>query len=39
VGAHVHGRAAQLANPGGPITALDVADALGRTIAELLRTA
>jgi hydroxyethylthiazole kinase-like uncharacterized protein yjeF len=39
MGAHVHGRAAQLANPGGPIAALDVADALGRAIAELLRAA
>ncbi|MET0788271.1 MAG: NAD(P)H-hydrate epimerase [Cellulomonas sp.] len=33
----VHGRAAHRANPGGPIGARDVADALPGTIAELLR--
>ncbi len=33
----VHGRAADRANPGGPVCALDVADALAGTIAELLR--
>ncbi|WP_448061933.1 bifunctional ADP-dependent NAD(P)H-hydrate dehydratase/NAD(P)H-hydrate epimerase [Cellulomonas hominis] len=33
----VHGRAAHRANPGGPVGALDVADALAGTIAELLR--
>ena len=32
----VHGRAAHRANPGGPISARDVADALPGTIAELL---
>lgn len=32
----VHGRAAHAANPGGPVTALAVAEALPRTVAELL---
>ncbi|CAM3973349.1 bifunctional ADP-dependent NAD(P)H-hydrate dehydratase/NAD(P)H-hydrate epimerase [Janibacter anophelis] len=32
----VHGRAADLANPGGPVRALDVAHALGRTVSGLL---
>ena len=32
----VHGRATERANPGGPVTALAVADALPATIAELL---
>lgn len=32
----VHGRAATAANPGGPVTASRVIDALGRTIARLL---
>lgn len=32
----LHGRAAHRANPGGPVVALDVAQALGATIAELL---
>lgn len=32
----VHGRAADLANPGGPVRALDVAHALGRAVAGLL---
>lgn len=33
---YVHGRAAHLANPGGPVRALDVASSLGRAIAALL---
>ncbi|ACZ22829.1 predicted sugar kinase [Sanguibacter keddieii DSM 10542] len=33
----LHGRAAHRANPGGPVAALDVADALPGTVAELLR--
>jgi hydroxyethylthiazole kinase-like uncharacterized protein yjeF len=37
LGALVHGRAAERANPGGPVRALDVAHALGPTIASLLR--
>ena len=37
VGAHVHGRAADRANPGGPVRALDVAHALRPTIAAALR--
>ena len=36
LGALVHGRAADRANPGGPVRALDVAHALGATIAALL---
>ena len=32
----LHGRAAHQANPGGPVSALDVAEALPATIAELL---
>lgn len=36
VAALVHGRAAHRANPGGPVAARDVADALPGTIAELL---
>ncbi|MGW6129390.1 bifunctional ADP-dependent NAD(P)H-hydrate dehydratase/NAD(P)H-hydrate epimerase [Cellulomonas sp. NPDC055163] len=32
----VHGRAAHVANPGGPVAALAVAEALPRTVAELL---
>ena len=36
-GALVHGRAAHRANPGGPIAARAVAEALPGTIAELLR--
>ena len=35
----VHGRAADLVNPGGPVRALDLAHALGRTVAALLRDA
>ncbi|NYJ73751.1 bifunctional ADP-dependent NAD(P)H-hydrate dehydratase/NAD(P)H-hydrate epimerase [Allobranchiibius huperziae] len=35
----VHGVAADRANPGGPVRALDVAHELGRTVAYLLRTA
>lgn len=34
--AHVHGRAAQQANPGGPLRALAVAQQLPRTVARLL---
>lgn len=34
--AYVHGRAAHLANPGGPVRALDVASHLGRAVTELL---
>jgi NAD(P)H-hydrate repair Nnr-like enzyme with NAD(P)H-hydrate dehydratase domain len=37
LGALVHGRAAERANPDGPVRALDVAHALGPTIAALLR--
>jgi hydroxyethylthiazole kinase-like uncharacterized protein yjeF len=37
LGALVHGRAADRANPGGPLRALDVAHALGPTVAALLR--
>lgn len=33
----VHGRAAEVARPGGPVAALDVADALPATVAGLLR--
>lgn len=33
----LHGEAAHRANPGGPVSALDVADALPATVAELLR--
>ena len=33
----VHGRAGEAANPGGPVRALDVARALGPTVAGLLR--
>ena len=33
----VHGRAAHVAVPGGPVTALAVADAVPATVAELLR--
>jgi hypothetical protein len=33
----VHGRAADVAVPGGPVAALDVADALPATVAGLLR--
>lgn len=33
----VHGRAADHANPGGPVRALDVAHALGPVVAQLLR--
>lgn len=36
LGVLVHGRAAQLANPGGPVRALDVARCAGRAVAELL---
>lgn len=36
VATYVHGRAARLANPGGPIRALDVATHVGRAIAELV---
>lgn len=36
VGALVHGQAAELANPGGPVRALAVADAIGPTVAALL---
>ncbi|WP_166845709.1 bifunctional ADP-dependent NAD(P)H-hydrate dehydratase/NAD(P)H-hydrate epimerase [Isoptericola sp. BMS4] len=35
----VHGRAAHRADPGGPVAALDVAEALPGTVAELLRPA
>ena len=35
----VHGVAADRANPGGPVRALEVAHELGRTVAYLLRTA
>ena len=34
--AAVHGMAADRANPGGPVRALDVAHALGRTVAGVL---
>lgn len=34
--AFIHGRAGHAANPGGPVTAMAVADALGVTIAQLL---
>lgn len=37
LGTLVHGRAADHANPGGPVRALDVARAIGPTVAELLR--
>jgi hydroxyethylthiazole kinase-like uncharacterized protein yjeF len=37
LGALVHGLAAETANPGGPVRALMLADALPRTIAALLR--
>ena len=37
LGALVHGRAGTEANPGGPVRALDVARALGPTVAALLR--
>lgn len=33
----LHGRAAHRANPGGPVSALDVADALPGTVADLLK--
>ncbi|MBX9246993.1 NAD(P)H-hydrate dehydratase, partial [Actinotalea ferrariae] len=33
----VHGRAADAANPGGPVTASGVATAVPRVVAELLR--
>ncbi|MEV7972480.1 NAD(P)H-hydrate dehydratase [Cellulomonas sp. NPDC089187] len=36
VAALVHGRAAVRANPGGPVAALDVAEAVAPTVAELL---
>lgn len=36
LGAHVHGVAADLANPGGPVSAGDVADAIPSTLARLL---
>lgn len=36
VAAYIHGRAAHLANPGGPVRALDVASNVGRAIAELV---
>jgi ADP-dependent NAD(P)H-hydrate dehydratase / NAD(P)H-hydrate epimerase len=39
LGALVHGRAADVASPGGPLRALDLAHALGRTVAGLLRDA
>jgi len=39
VAALVHGRAARRANPGGPIVALDVAEAVPGTVAELLAAA
>lgn len=39
LGALVHGQAAQDANPGGPVRALDVAHAIGSGIATLLREA
>ncbi|MCK0117946.1 NAD(P)H-hydrate epimerase [Isoptericola sp. S6320L] len=35
----VHGRAAERANPGGPVAALDVADALPATVASLVAQA
>ncbi|MBK5248679.1 MAG: NAD(P)H-hydrate dehydratase [Actinomycetales bacterium] len=35
----VHGRSGRLASGGGPITAMDVADALPATVRDLLRTA
>ncbi|GAB3113191.1 bifunctional ADP-dependent NAD(P)H-hydrate dehydratase/NAD(P)H-hydrate epimerase [Janibacter alkaliphilus] len=34
--AHVHGRAAEQANPGGPVRALGVAEQIPRTVARLL---
>lgn len=37
LGTLVHGRAADHANPGGPVRALNVARAIGPTVAELLR--
>ncbi|GAB3577802.1 NAD(P)H-hydrate epimerase [Calidifontibacter terrae] len=37
LGAFVHGRAADVANPDGPVRALDVARAIGPTVAGLLR--
>lgn len=37
LGAYTHGRAAHLANPDGPVRALDVASTLGRAAAELVR--
>ncbi|WP_265448048.1 NAD(P)H-hydrate epimerase [Flexivirga meconopsidis] len=37
LGALVHGVAADQANPGGPVRALDVAHAVGRAVAQLLR--
>ncbi|WP_263118301.1 bifunctional ADP-dependent NAD(P)H-hydrate dehydratase/NAD(P)H-hydrate epimerase [Cellulomonas sp. RIT-PI-Y] len=39
VAALVHGRAARRANPGGPVTAMAVAEALPATVAELLAAA
>ncbi|MBN9375998.1 MAG: bifunctional ADP-dependent (S)-NAD(P)H-hydrate dehydratase/NAD(P)H-hydrate epimerase, partial [Cellulomonas sp.] len=39
VAASVHGRAAHAANPGGPVSASTVADALPATVAGLLRDA
>lgn len=36
VATYVHGRAAHLANPGGPVRALDVASHVGRAVAELV---
>lgn len=36
VATYIHGRAAHLANPGGPVRALDVASNVGRAIAELV---
>lgn len=37
LGVLVHGRAADHANPGGPVRALDVAHAIGPTVAQLLQ--
>jgi len=37
LGALVHGVAADRANPGGPVRAMDVAHQIGRTVAHLLR--
>ncbi len=36
LGVLVHGRAAQVANPSGPVRALDLAQAAGRAVAQLL---